>query len=290
MHSKQVPAEVRQGKPNVPLLCLAFVGVLILPAFAVRGRGALRNDIPQELKKVNLSVEDGRPLAKAIETLQAKYGWVITYEDPLYVHFSEIADVTEMVRNPLHKSRPGQATRVLVPKGGALVIEYDVMPDTGLPVDREAILRKLLETNSANGNPGRFRLEKTGEVLHVISTASKSTAGTFAPQESVLDAVITLPAEERSGLQTLEAICAAVRQATQTPVVVGTIPLNLFLQHRDQQGAASEKARDVLLNTLKRTGMNLSWRLLYGPGTKMYVLNIRQVPPPSSYAAKENSN
>jgi hypothetical protein len=226
-------------------------------------------------------VQDPRPLAKAIETLEARYGWIITYEDPPYVHESEIADVTEMVRNPLHKSKPGQATKVLVPKGGALVIDYDVMADTGLPADREAVIQQLLDANSANGNAGKFRLERTGEVLHVIPIASKNGAGTFAQQESVLDAVITLPAEERSSMQMLDAICAAVSQATKTHVEAGMVPLNPFLQHRDQQGAISEKARSVLLNTLERTGTNMSWRLYYGPGTKRYVLNIHQVPPPN---------
>jgi hypothetical protein len=97
----------------------------------------------------------------------------------------------------------------------------------------------------------------------------------------VLDAVISLPKGERSSAQTLDAICAAVSQATKTQVEAGMIPLNRFLQHRDQQGAINEKARTVLLNTLESTGTNLSWQLFYDPGIKSYALNVHQVPPPN---------
>ncbi len=292
MQANQVSGAASQSKTRVlVVLCLAVAGIVIVTSFVVRGRGALPEKGPQGVTKVNLSVQDGRPLAKAIETLEAKYGWVITYEDPRYVHLSEIADVTEMVRNPLHKSTPGsEATRVLVPKGGALVIDYDVMSDTGLPVDREAVIQQLLEANSVYGNAGSFRLERKGQVLHVIPTAAKSSTGKLAAQESVLDTVISLPAEERSAMQTLDAICAAVSQATKTQVVVGMVPLNRFFQHRDQEGATSETARDVLLKLLERTGTNLSWQLFYEPGIRMYALNIHQVGPTNRYATKENPN
>jgi hypothetical protein len=281
MQASQVLTNTRQSKSRAFLvLCLSVAAIVMATSFVVGGRGAFRNGA-QGVVRTNLSVQDPRPLAKAIKMLEGKYGWVITYEDPRYVHPSEIADVTNTVRKDLYKYRPGEAPRVLVPKGGALSIQYDVMSDTGFPIDREAVLRQLLDANSANGNAGRFRLEKTGEVLHVIPTASKISEETFAEQESVLDAVITLPEQERSSAQTLEAICAAVSDATHTHVGVGTIPLNRFLQHRDQKGTYGETARDVLLKLLERTGTNLTWRLLYDPGLKVYALNIHEVRPPS---------
>jgi hypothetical protein len=267
-------------------LCLAVAGTITVTSFGVRGRGTLPDKHAQRVISVNLSVQDPRPLAKALDTLEAKYGWVITYEDPRYAYEEEIVDVTDTIRNPLHKNMPGQLTRVLVPKGGYLAIDYNVMADTGLPIDREAVIQHLLDVNSANGNAGQFRLERTGNVLHVIPTASKNRSGEWSTQESVLDAVISLPEEERSSTKTVDAICAAISHTTNTQLGAGTIPLNQFLQHRDQHGAINEKARNVLLRTLENTGTNLSWRLFYDPGIKMYALNIHQVPSPNSYSAK----
>ena len=105
--------------------------------------------------------------------------------------------------------------------------------------------------------------------------------GQVVPQEPVLDAAITLPVAERSGLQTLQAICDSVSQATGTNVVVATCPTNLFAQYKDQQSAVGQKARDVLQNLLDSVGgerTNLSWSCLFDPDTKTYFLNIHTVP------------
>ncbi|MGH6864402.1 MAG: hypothetical protein ACRECN_09105, partial [Methylocella sp.] len=41
-----------------------------------------------------ITVQDPRPVAKAIQELENRYGWQITYEDPPYIHYSVLADVT----------------------------------------------------------------------------------------------------------------------------------------------------------------------------------------------------
>ncbi len=255
-------------------LFLSATGVSIQLGFVGLGRAV------QGVNKMSLSAQGPRPIATAVEILEARCGCVITYEDPRYVHISEIADVTGQVRRDLNKFRPGEAPKVFVPKGGAVSIEYEDLPTTKQPDGMAAIIGQLLEAHSAKGNAGRFRVELSGQINHVIPTAIKNEAGDLAPQESVLDTMITLPAGERSGMQTLETICAAISQANQTQVVVGTVPLNLFIQHRDRRGAASQRARDILVNLLEatKTGANLSWQLLYDPGQKMYALNIHQVP------------
>ena len=115
--------------------------------------------------------------------------------------------------------------------------------------------------------------------MHVIPTAINNSAGKLASQESLLNAIITLPAEERTVYKKLESLCAAISRANNIRVELGTIPTNLFYQHQDQQGAVSQRARDVLVNTFAtmNNGANLSWRLLYDPGFKTYALNIHLV-------------
>src|SRR5437868_2577570 len=91
---------------------------------------------------------------------------------------------------------------------------------------------------------------------------------------------------ERTGMKSLQALCEAVSQTTQTHVEVGTVPLNLFIKSRVQLGGDSSKARDVLNalldgvkggGNLVKSGGNLSWQLFYDPGMKFYVLNVHQV-------------
>lgn len=280
MKANRVPPDTSRSKACLLIaLSLAVAGLVIMPGFSARGLDRLPENVPQQLNKINISVQDGRPVAKAIMMLEAKYGWVITYEDPRYVYADDIADVTEKVRRDLHKYPKGGAPKVLVPKGGALSFEYDVMSQTNLPRDPGVVVQQLLNAQAASANSGKFRMEKDNKIIHVIPTAINDSSGKLAPHTSVLDAVITLPAKKRTGLQTLEALCAAISKATQTRVVVGTIPFNSFLQHKDEQGVRGRKARQALVQLLQSVshGMNLSWQLFYGPGTKMYVLNIHVV-------------
>jgi len=292
MRVNQIITYTRRRAGLVIVLFLGLISVAIIPGFAARQRSGFQQvakDVPnmpvrQETEKVSLSVQDPRPVAKALEELEARYGWVITYEDPLYLHSSETTDATALVRNDLGKYRNGAAPRVLIPAGGSLSITYDVMSDTKLPLDREAVIQKVLNAHQPMGSVGRFRLEqeKDGQMLHAIPTVTKNSSGVLLPQTAVLDTFISLSEGDRTSLQTLEAICDAVSQVTQTKVVVGTVPLALFMRQRDREGVLNQKARDVLVQTLERTrgSENLSWQLLYDPGMKMYVLNIHTVSAP----------
>src|SRR5437016_12809496 len=73
----------------------------------------------------SMEVNDPRPVAKAVEQLEALYGFPVTYEDPPYVHGSELADVTDK----LHRDREN-LNRVVIPKGGPLSWTYD-LPSSG---------------------------------------------------------------------------------------------------------------------------------------------------------------
>jgi hypothetical protein len=42
-----------------------------------------------------ITVQDARPVAKAIQELEKRYGWQITYEDPPYSHYSDLTDATD---------------------------------------------------------------------------------------------------------------------------------------------------------------------------------------------------
>jgi hypothetical protein len=230
--------------------------------------------VVQQRLKANLSVDDPRPVATAITLLEAKYTRVITYEDPRYVYSGDISDVTETVRRDLSSFRPGEAPRVLIPKGGKLAFE----DDSNERPDPERSLRRLLAAYAANLGSASFQIERREKGFDIFPTAVKNVSGKLVPQASILDSVITLPKRERSGLRELEDVCAAIAKAKQMRVVVGTIPIGLFSHYKEEYGVRS-RARDVLIQLLARTGpaTHLSWQLLYDPGLKMYVLNIHEV-------------
>jgi hypothetical protein len=256
------------------LMCFALTGLFIVAITTARGHGA------QAVNKIKLSVEDPRPVAEAILKLEDQYGWVITYEDPRYVHESEVIDVARKIRRDLDKFKPGEAVPpVFIPRGGLLEFTYDVAPNTELPTDPARVVQSLLDAQAANSHGGRFRLEKRGKIMHVIPTAIKNSEGRLVPQNSVLDTIISLPPGERTVLQKLESICAVISRTTGIPIKLGTIPDNWFSRSQANRGVMGQKARDVLINMFATMdyGTNLSWRLFYGPGTKNYALNIHLV-------------
>jgi hypothetical protein len=250
-----------------------IVTVLIFSSFVGGSQG--------DEQTIKLSVDDGRPVAAAVLQLEENCGCVITYEDPRYVHSSEMNDVTESVRKDLDKFRPGEAPRVIVPRGGPLAVDYEALPGTKVPINTRATIEKVLNSHANAGGPGRFRLEQEGETFHVIPTDFKNSLGELTPQESPLDTVISFPAQERSAAQTLQVICNAISEQSQTSVSVATFPLNPFFRYRDVRGLQSGKARDALISLLQSVDPSghLSWRLLGGAGTNTYYLNIHRVAP-----------
>lgn len=274
MHKKEASPNGRKRENQIPLvLCSVTLVVFVATALSVTGRRI------QEPSKESLSVNDARPVKLAAETLEKKYGWIITYEDPPYTHESELIDVTEKVRRDLDKFKPGQAPKVFAPKGGELAVEYDIEPNTKKPVDSAAVVQQLLDAYGIAVNPGVFRLERDGQRLHIVVAVSKNEDGVLVSRQSILDTVIAVPAQKRNGLKLLDAICAAISDARGIRVVVGGAPLNLFYRYQTESGAKNQRARDFLTNELDRiTGQpKLSWQLLYSATMKAYYLNIHVV-------------
>jgi hypothetical protein len=231
-----------------------------------------------EDRVMSVSVDDPRPVAQAMRTLESLYGWTITYEDPRYVHISELADVTYRVRRDLAEFPIGRAPKVLVPRGGPLTVNYSVSSASGMPDTAAALIQKVLDVHAAGGGSS-FRLlqSQSGRYFHVVPAQVKNGLGQLVGQSSILDTVINLSSEERNGREMLEAICNAIGEATQRHVLLGTIPEKLFYRDRVTKTAFNEIARDVLTKTLSGTGVRLSWQLLYDPGLEEYVLNIHPV-------------
>jgi hypothetical protein len=115
--------------------------------------------------------------------------------------------------------------------------------------------------------------------MHVIPPAIKNSAGELVHQESALDTISSLPSGERTALQKLESVCAAISRAINIPAALGDFPDHWFRERQDQQGAANQRARDILVNTFVTMGYgtDLSWWLYYSPTYKRYLLHIHFV-------------
>ena len=221
---------------------------------------------------VNLSLNDARPVAAAIESLEAKYGWVITYEDPPYAFAGDIQDVTERVRKDLNRYERGKAPRVIVPRGGALSVSY-----TANPNHPAVVIQSVLDAEAArSGNV--FRVKQDGNMFHVVPAKSKNKNGQPVERASILESNITLAGGQQTGVQMLQTICEALSKANEAPVLLGIFPNNLFYNLRVDRKAGNESARETLMSLFAKTNRKLSWQLFYDPGLQKYALNVHVVP------------
>ena len=235
---------------------------------------------PAEPVERTIAVDTHRPLSAAVTLLQARHGWLMTYEDPAYVHASDVVDATEQVRQDLDQYPPGQAPKVLVPRAAALEVHYRVASDLPARANAESALKAALAAHMRADNPGRFHLLKAGRYIHVVPDQVKDETGKWQPTASLLDAQVILPAGQGSTLDVLAELCRHLSDATGAHVELGTTPINLLARHECQLTALEGSARTVLTRVLDEVGDRFVWQLLYDPGLKWHVLNIQWVEAP----------
>lgn len=231
------------------------VGILTCASFANAQDGT---------RQLIISVDGARPLSQALDILMSRHPEVIvTYEDPRYQFREEMRDIA---------NEPG--TSFLVPRGGALTVQYLVSAVTGNPVDWESILNDLVTANNSRGLGGDFAVMTDEVAFHVVPLQVRNAQGNLMPASSVLDALISIEEQEINGLDALTRICLEVSRATGERIEVGGIPVDLFAKSNVEVSADVESARRVLMRVLEATGAKLVWRLNYAVSTKSYLLNV----------------
>ena len=226
---------------------------------------------------ISISVDGPRPVASAAQKLEKLSGRLVTYEDPQWAVPTETVDVTEFVRRDLDGTSEDTKTevpRVIGPRGGKLSFSVEER-DGPSSLNPRNVVQKILAANSAAGNSGGFRVLESNGRLHIVPAAQGD-----AVHRSPLDASITIPQEDRNGIQILEAICKQLSLTTGHVVTLGTIPLNPFFHHHAFYGASGQNAREFLSLVLDSIGPGYSWQLFFDPGDKMYGLNIHWVHSP----------
>jgi hypothetical protein len=247
--------------------CVARITVVAIFASAGLTSTALVQDVVP--RRLVVDVDDPRPLSAAARQLERQLGIAVTYEDGSYVAPEDILDVTAQVR------RDGRTEpRVLVMRGGAFRFE-NAMPGTA---GVHQVLNRLLETWNQSGIGGTFSVVDVGAGFHVIPTARRGVTGELEPYASPLSARIDMPAEERTGMETVSTIARLVSEQTGRTIGPGMMPTNLMLQKSATVEARNESGRSVLWRALQQLHPALSWQLLCSVGEQAdCALNIHGV-------------
>lgn len=249
----------------------------------VIGIGLLVGGVASGQVGVIFSVTDSKPLAQAAEKFEVRYGIPVSYEDPTYAYDGDLVDHTD----PAYKQSHPNGPRALSPKVGTVAFQADPHMAVSSAAAAMPLIQSLLDDHVKAGNLGQFKLipNPYEDGIAIVPVAIRNAAGVLSPDQSPLETKISFPQLQRTAMQTLDAICGAIQANTGKQIGVASAPFG-GQPYSATIGANNETARNVLQRTLAnirypdgQTGQlpKTSWNLLYDPGVKMYLLNVRQV-------------
>lgn len=226
-----------------------------------------------------ISVAGPRPVRDVILQWEKQYGWVIIYEDPRFEYANDLEDVTEKVRKDLKPGEPIDASkRIIGAREQQLSVTYNAPKAANDATARlEAANRLVGAFAQITGNT--FLVSHSDTRIHILPGLVRDASGRTQPSRPILDTVISVPAQDRNGIEFLHATCDALTGAAGYTIFVGTIPTNAMAQFRTKAGYENLPARKILEDFLSRmpNGERYTWALLF---QKDYALNIHWVEDP----------
>lgn len=238
---------------------------------------------------VVLDIYGGRPVSDAVNALELRYGYVITYEDPQYVNSDDITDATVYFRKDHRPSGPG-VPKLLVPRGSHLSMQIPTASCVS-PTDLMHVLQQLADLRGSRGGHFHVEQDQSSSTFHVVPTEARDRDGNWSAQGSPLDARISFPAVTRDESQLLATIVGAVSFAAHVSmgyainggIVVRPASMHGFPSPGFQYniGADAETAREVLESVLRaQPDRRQTWALMHGveAGPASYTLNMIDLP------------
>jgi hypothetical protein len=228
-----------------------------------------------------ITVQDPRPVDKAIQELEKRYGWQITYEDPPYSHFGEMTDVSDTdwpgtpIRGPSQLQSLQANNRTLVPKREPIVPRGSLsftLPSAN--PDELGAVEALVKSYNASRGGNVFAVVRGTGVLHVVPRKAAGLSGNLEPVKPLLDTVITIEPKERTSYALIEEVLKKISIGTNTNVVMGGIPVNMLDNMKTSIGGSGKTARSILEQWILESRAPLSWLLSYEPSAKWFALNI----------------
>jgi len=229
--------------------------------------------ISQTGDTVHIFANAPRPLAQALDALEEKYWWKVSYEDPCYTSDLDLVDDVDPQYLEAH---PGARARV--PRGGAFSVDFPSGPVPRKPPEEYSTLQAVVDAYNHSGNPGRFELRSDGKGnFDVVGVAAYDKGGRLVRQKPVLDLAITVAPEQRSAKDAIDLIRQALARRIGTRVLDGAWGSQFMKGAIVTVGGKEEPVRTLLWRTLSTISSNdgdLRWRLFYDPDSAEYGLNV----------------
>jgi hypothetical protein len=272
--SESLPMRTRRAAVHREFFFAAIMAVvaILLAARSVSQATHTTSQIKKPLiyqvgNVVHIHAEGPRPLLRALDALQDKYGWVVDYEDPQYR-----ADSDWDRNEPSLPRRRHPNGRNLK---GSFSVEFNSGPAPDSPPDENSVLKIVVDSYNQSDADGQFELRKEQDGrFDVVGIGVRDQQGEVSSRQPILDLQITLKTKRRSGDETIALICQKVGQQSKIPVTPSGIADDVSGNGTVAVGGMRVPARTLLSRTLATMVEHLSWRLLYDVDGKSCELSL----------------
>jgi hypothetical protein len=201
-------------------------------------------------------VSSPRPLADAVQILQATYGKVVTYEESM---LTWQGDLEVQGRDP-------KAKWALIPRTHA----FTMPAVSGSDTDLTRVLENTIAAYHQQTSGIRFKVLSSTLGYHVVPVQVHDENGRSVSATSVLDHIVTVPSEARTAEGHLQALTAAISSTASLPVHINAFPGGhpdaidrLFRPQAEvfPWGVSSAVARDALVDLFTQSATTFSWHL-----------------------------
>lgn len=233
---------------------------LLLPSVST----AQTTDPVYDGKTLLVRVSDTRPVARAIQILEDVCGCAINYEEPAY-------SSSDLVEQQL----PGSEKPTKVPRPGTFEVRRQLEKES-LAAMLPDVLNDVLSEAQRAGVPGNYRLAIHGKRMSVVPDYSRGSGE--EGRLPLLDAEVAMRPLSGTVSEALGSLALELSRFSGFKVLVGTVPgsaLSLPVNLKASRG----RARFVLSDILDAVPDGIvSWRVLYDPRIRVYVINVRVRP------------
>jgi hypothetical protein len=226
---------------------------------------------------VRINADGERPLLRALEALQQKYGWIVDYEEPQYSADGAGAGSAASLRSRRHADARDGARH-------AFSVEYNVGPTPDSPPDEKSVLTTVVDAYNDDNSAAPFELRNENDSERAGGKQQERRFDLVGmnvrddrdetQRQPILDRPIILAKRSRSAERTMALICQRVSERSGIAVSVGAIDASVAGSHQVEIGGVEAPARTLLLHTINAVGNHLNWRLLYDSNSKSYELSV----------------
>lgn len=214
----------------------------------------------EEATGLILSVGSYTPLKDAIDYLNHEYGWLVSYEDPLYLD-SQVEDIAVP---SWRKAHPGERG-FYVPKWTELKLR--ITKPTGQAGEQAKVLHELVQQYNQLNREDKFS-------VRTFSKTRTAVVGNIRGAEVMGHATVLPQKLERNGSEEMRRLTEECGGQMRMRLVIGTVPINALAHVTIPPRKTAVPCSDAFEALTEETGDNLMYQVMDDITDEMFVVSI----------------